>query len=154
MVMHAPWTRSFLVDDPESGLVSPNAAIRLSQIDLKEFQFESKLRYVGERTGLEGKVSESILADIRVVGPATLPVTDLASVPQPLRWLVAQYGSHTPAALIHDRLIGLETPINGLTEPHADRYFDLCFRISAFGGSEDGSCGRLSPCELGGRPVA
>lgn len=123
MVMHAPWSRSFLVEDPESGLASPTGAIRLSQIDLKEFQLEAKLRYVGEQTGLEGKVSESVLADIRVVGPATLPVTDLASVPQPLRWLVAQYGSHTPAALIHDRLIGLETPINGLTEPHVDRYF-------------------------------
>jgi hypothetical protein len=35
----------------------------------------------------------------------TLPFTDLTSVPQPLCWLVGQYGSHTPAAPIHDRLI-------------------------------------------------
>ncbi len=38
MVMHAPWSKSFLVEDPESGLASPTGAIRLSQIDLKEFQ--------------------------------------------------------------------------------------------------------------------
>ena len=45
--------------------------------------------------------------------PVRLPRTDLASVPLPLRWLVSNYGVHTPAALIHDWMID--------TEPIPDR---------------------------------
>lgn len=112
-----PWAGSFLVDDDANG------AIRLRQIGVKEFALESTIRYVGASTGLEGMVDEACDAEIRQVGPTTLPTTDLTSVPQPLRWFVSQYGSHTPAALIHDRLIGVDPPIPGLTEAYADRYF-------------------------------
>jgi hypothetical protein len=112
-----PWADSFLVDGDRNG------AIRLRQVGVKDFALESTIQYVGADTGLEGKVPEACLAEIRQVDPSTLPVTDLASVPQPLRWFVGQYGSHTPAALIHDRLIGLETPIEGLNDTYADRYF-------------------------------
>ena len=112
-----PWAGSFLVDG------DPNGAIRLRQVGVKDFALESTIRYIGAHTGLEGKVDEACIEEIRQVDPATLPVTDLASVPQPLRWFVSQYGSHTPAALIHDRLIGVTPPIPGLTDPYADRFF-------------------------------
>lgn len=49
-------------------------------------------------------------------------LTDLASVPHPLRWFVSPYGLHTPAALLHDRLIGHEAP-EGLERADADRLF-------------------------------
>ena len=60
---------------------------------------------------------------IRTVGPDTLGPTDLASVPGPLRWFVNSYGAHTPAALIHDRLIGNTERPAELTDQMADRYF-------------------------------
>ena len=117
-----PWAGSFLVDD------DPNGPIRLRQIGVKDFALESTIRYIGAETGLEGKVSDACLADIRVVDPTKLPVTDLTSVPQALRWFVSQYGSHTPAALIHDRLIGVDPPIPGLTDAYADRFFRFMLR--------------------------
>lgn len=123
MAEQAPWSRSFVVMDPATGSASSTGAIRLSQVGMNDFVLESAIRYVGGRTGLEDKLGDAVLDDIREVGPGTLPVTDLTSVPQPLRWLVSQYGSHTPAALIHDRLIDPAPPIEGLTDADADRYF-------------------------------
>lgn len=117
MVQATPWNGSFVVDDKVGGV------IHLRQVGVNEFDLESAIRYVGERTGLEGKVDDDVLDNIREVGPATLPVTDLTSVPQSLRWFVSQYGTHTPAALIHDRLIGVSPAIPGLTDVYADRFF-------------------------------
>lgn len=36
----------------------------------------------------------------------SLTVTDFASIPQFASWFVSRYGRHTPAALVHDQLIG------------------------------------------------
>ncbi len=122
----APWAGSFTVEnDPDDGSGSLGQ-IRLSQIGSTTFMLESTITYVGARTGLEGKgLSEEVLTDIRSVGPADLlPDTDLASVPAPLRWFLNSYGLHTPAALIHDRLIPTDpvaTP--GMTDAFTDRYF-------------------------------
>lgn len=112
-----PWAASFLVDDTAGG------PIRLHQVGVKTFALESVVRFVGEHTGLEGKVADPVIDEIRQVGPTQLPVTDLASVPQSLHWFVSPYGTHTPAALIHDRLIGIDPPLAGLTDAYADRYF-------------------------------
>lgn len=49
-------------------------------------------------------------------------LTDLASVPAALRWFVSSYDVHTPAALLHDRLIG-PTNIVGVSDADADRFF-------------------------------
>jgi hypothetical protein len=118
-----PWAGSFLVDGETNG------TIQLRQVGVKDFVLESTIRYIGARTGLEGKVSEACIADIREVTPEDLrPHTDLTSVPPPLRWFVSQYGSHTPAALIHDRLIGLTPPIPGLTDAYSDRYFRMMLK--------------------------
>jgi hypothetical protein len=62
-----------------------------------------------------------------VVTPADLIQTDLASVPGPLLWLVPRYGVHTPAALLHDRLIGGEAT-SGISDWAADRYFRFMLR--------------------------
>lgn len=118
MTEQAPWAASFQVDG------NPAGHIALRQIDRKQFALDSTITYIGNQTGLEGKVDQQTIDDIRTVTPQTLPTTDLATVPGPLRWLVDRYGVHTPAALIHDRLIGdgaARPP--GMTDPYADRYF-------------------------------
>ena len=57
--------------------------------------------------------------------PARYPVsggarTDLASVPWRLWWLVASYGRHTRAALLHDALVEPQSPVSRM---EADRIF-------------------------------
>jgi hypothetical protein len=117
----APWLRSgsFEVED------DPTGKINLDQLDTKHFALHSTLTYTGEETGLEGKVPPATLDRIRSVSPATLPTTDLASVPVLLRWFAGRYGIHTPAALIHDWLIPqpVEPPLEAMTNEYADRYF-------------------------------
>lgn len=101
-----------------------DGCLRLAQCDRVSFALRSVVTYRG-RTGLEGDSSippESLEA-IRTVTPADLPETDLASVPVFLRWFVSSYGRHTPAALIHDHLIGVDPPIPGISAQKADRYF-------------------------------
>ncbi len=117
----APWviSGSFEVEDDPSG------KINLDQIDARRFALHSVVTYVGAETGLEDKVPEATLDRIRRVSPDILPVTDLASVPQLLRWFAGRYGIHTPAALIHDWLIpqSVDPPLEGMTNEYADRYF-------------------------------
>lgn len=113
-----PWAKSFEVEG------DPDGRIVLRQIDRKSFELGSTITYIGAETGLEGKLADAELREIRRVSPERLPLTDLTSVPGPLQWLVTRYGVHTPAALIHDWLIGPgPSPIVGLTDQDADRYF-------------------------------
>jgi hypothetical protein len=113
----AQWESSFVVDGV------PGGPIALQQVDRKHFRLLSRIDYVGAETGLEDKVSAATLEEIRYVTPEHLAEgTDLASVPGPLRWFSGSYGSHTPAALIHDRFIGGTKPAD-LTDQHVDRYF-------------------------------
>jgi hypothetical protein len=115
----APWRGSFEVDG------DPGGPIHLEQIDARHFALYSTVHYVGDLTGLEAYLSEDALATIRLVTPERLPQTDLTSVPTVLRWFASRYGTHTPAALIHDWLIPQpSTPaVPGLTDQYADRYF-------------------------------
>jgi Protein of unknown function (DUF1353) len=39
------------------------------------------------------------------VNAETLPSTDFASIPRYMSWFVSRHGRHTPAALVHDRLV-------------------------------------------------
>ena len=55
------------------------------------------------------------------VTPTTLPSTDFASIPRYMSWLVSRYGRHTPAALVHDRLVVDGMPFED--RKHADRRF-------------------------------
>jgi len=125
--MNGPkWLDAFEVADPETGVVDPGGAIGLRQLDRRRFALASVIRY-REDTGLESWFGGHPRFDeIRVVGPAHLPETDLVSVPKPLRWFAGRYGDHTPAALIHDWFIGIDPadkPIAEMTDQHADRYF-------------------------------
>jgi hypothetical protein len=109
--------------------------LKRSVLDVLEYRpprdsyLHSKLTFTGV-TGLEGKISPDSIANIRSVDPRSLPTTDLTSVPGPLRWFVNTYGAHTPAALIHDRLIGIENGPSDLTDVLADRYSGSCSRRS------------------------
>ena len=114
---NVPWNESFKVDDQDGG------PIRLNQVGRKTFAFGSSIEYQGARTGLEDKLDDKTLAQIRRITPDELPTTDLASVPGPFRWFAGRYGAHTPAALIHDRYIGADDTPDGLTDQYVDRYF-------------------------------
>lgn len=121
-----PWAGVFEVDG------EPDAHIPLKQVGRRLFELGASVTYVGEVTGLEGEVDADVIDAVRTVTPDQLaPSTDLASVPGPLRWFVNRYGPHTPAALIHDRLIGVAPVVEGLTDQHADRYFR--FMLKAVG---------------------
>jgi hypothetical protein len=119
----APWAGSFdIVDDPAD-------RIALKQIDGTTFELGSTIVYLGEETGLEGKLDDATIDALRWVSPERLPRTDLASVPPALRWFVGTYGIHTPAALIHDWMIEKGPPVvGGLTPQYADRYFRFMLR--------------------------
>lgn len=103
------------------------ARIRLSQVDRKAFELESALLYTGP-TGVAGLPVEARTLHPDDLGPKRR--TDLASVPAALTWLVSPYGVHTPAALLHDRLIG-EPGLPGVSDVQADRYFR--FMLQALG---------------------
>lgn len=111
----------------------PNG-ISLVQISASEFELRSTIRYLGD-TGL-GELPEEVEEHLRVVGPDTLAVTDLASVPPIFRWWQNNYGRHTPAALIHDRFIGDAEALallGGLSEVDVDKYFRLMLNELGFG---------------------
>ena len=74
------------------------ARVVLEQIDDTQFRVLEPFKYLTP-SGQEYDVPISDLNDPN-------DVTDLASVPWILRWLVASYGQHTTAALLHDRLVG------------------------------------------------
>lgn len=118
---------SFVIEGPGN-----KGFIELAQRSRTSFELQSTITYFGV-TGLEeiDRIPPSSLEAIRRVTPEQLPETDLASVPIVLRWFVSPYGVHTPASLIHDRLIDADPPIEGLTDVDADRY--LRFMLADLG---------------------
>ena len=113
--------------------VEGQGQILLGQVGAKRFRLASEIRYQGT-TGLEsevraGNITQPTLDMAKRVDGTSLPNTDLASVPASLRWFVGRYGVHTPAALIHDRLIGDNgAPLDQITDAGADRYFRFMLR--------------------------
>ena len=113
-----PWAGVFV--DPDRR--SQPAEVKLTQIRRKSFSLDSSLSYKGE-TGLKDPPTGA-----RTVRPKHLPDgTDLTSVPRALQWFVSPYGVHTPAVLLHDRLIG-GSGLSGMSDPDADRYFRFMLR--------------------------
>jgi hypothetical protein len=80
------------------------AEVLLRQVDPKQFRLAQPFRYS------KGGESFDVPED---------DVTDLASVPRFLTWLVPRYGRHTLAALLHDHLQDVE----GMTSERADEIF-------------------------------
>lgn len=121
--LEPPWKNAFTVETPAVAATNHDA-IWLAQISRDKFDLHSTITYEGEETGLEKyPLDKDTLTFIRTVGPDNLGPTDLASVPGPLRWFINSYGAHTPAALIHDRLIGNPDRPSDLQDHMADRYF-------------------------------
>ena len=80
------------------------AEVLLRQVDAKTFRLSQPFRYDDGTTRLEVPEDD---------------VTDLASVPRFLTWLVPRYGRHTLAALLHDNLQRHPT----ISSEEADRLF-------------------------------
>lgn len=121
-VTPTPWGESFLVDGKK------NEPIRLAQVTAKDFALCGTIDYVGDM-GLDGPsysdITGAMRQEARHLDGATLGTSDLASVPRFVRWFENTYGRHTPAALIHDNLIG-STPNGGPL--HSDTASDRFFR--------------------------
>src|SRR5690349_12750766 len=134
-----PWSRSFEILE-ENGGPADGDSIAIRQVTEKTFRLGCKVRYLC-KTGLEGKISalrdqsgnaderrdrlNDVLEHLKKVDDAVLGETDLASVPRAMQWLVPRYGAHTPAALLHDRMIG-KSPQGDECEIEnwaADRFF-------------------------------
>jgi hypothetical protein len=117
-----PWGTSFLVDG------QADQPITLAQLTASDFALRGTLSYVGDM-GLDGKryaaIDEAMRLDACHLDGSALGSSDLASVPRFLRWFENPYGRHTPAALIHDRLIE-KTPNAGAL--HSDTASDRFFR--------------------------
>lgn len=104
--------------DPDARPPTP-ARIELEQVDSRTFVLRSSLRFTGD-TGVEDLPEAARTLRPDDLGPGAR--TDLASVPAALAWFVGRYGVHTPAVLLHDRLIG-RPGLAGVSEQDADRFF-------------------------------
>lgn len=118
-----PWANCF--EDPDQP--GQPANIQLEQVTRKSFILGSSLKYTGARGVANLPDAACVLRPADLGDPA---LTDLASVPTALRWFVSSYDVHTPAALLHDRLIG-PTNILGVSDADADRFFR--FMLKALG---------------------
>jgi hypothetical protein len=124
-----PWEEVFRDGD---GADAP-ARVILEQITARTFVLGSSMRFEPPFE-LGAEVPEAALTltpdDLKEKGkdgaplPGARATTDLASVPGPFRWFLSTYGVHTPAVLLHDRLIG-STALQGVSDTQADRLFRL-----------------------------
>ncbi|MEM9037776.1 MAG: DUF1353 domain-containing protein [Actinomycetota bacterium] len=117
--IRAPWGDSFLIDG------SPDGPIRLEQADGKEFVLRSDIEFHGDM-GLPAEKYPAITDEMRAAARRLDAGggSDLASVPQFVRWFANPYGVYTPAALIHDSQITKQPNGGSLgSDVAADRYF-------------------------------
>lgn len=130
------WSRAFKIFNPAGQTTpDPRSRILLEQTGDDCFALQSRIIFTRD-TGLnkfveKGRIHQDTIGDIIELRPDQLPDTDLASVPRLFRWLLTSYGAHTPAVLIHDRLIGWTEPPDGWRDTDADRY--LRFMLQASG---------------------
>ncbi|MEM1332158.1 MAG: DUF1353 domain-containing protein [Actinomycetota bacterium] len=128
-----PW-----VVAPSSGFRVDDAAgeVALVQLTPSQFRVGTTFRFVDETletelaAGLTARGLDADLAAGRVTAALTYwstgeEPTDLASVPQFMRWFENAYGAHTLAAIIHDQLITHE-PNGGALQ--SDIAADALFR--------------------------
>jgi len=129
------WSRAFTVFNPAGQTTpDPRGRIFLEQTGDDSFALQSRLVFTQD-TGLTrlvdmGTISRETIDDVTELRPDQLPDTDLGSVPRLFRWLLASYGAHTPAVLIHDRLIGWAEPPDGWLDTYADRYLRFTLKAS------------------------
>ena len=108
----------------------------LLQVSATEFEIGARLRFRNptvERRVVEHLTKLGVFDDVAEREAAVQRAasyeprdgtTDLASIPQFMRWLVNTYGRHTLAAIIHDKLI-TTTPNGGAlrSDVVSDRFF-------------------------------
>lgn len=87
------------------------ARVVLEQVGPATFRIIEPFRYVDTETGEHFVVPDPRWGE---------QVTDLASVPSILLWLVPRYGQHTLPALLHDQLVNHDLADH---REHADRIF-------------------------------
>jgi Protein of unknown function (DUF1353) len=113
--------------------------VEFSQIDATNFLVRTAFRFSDERVltmlrqqiGGDPETAARMVDDARmcpawvVTSPGADSQTDMASVPQFLRWFENTYGVHTLAAIIHDRLITDDGPNKGAlgSDTLSDRFF-------------------------------
>lgn len=120
-----PWAKVFHDDDGAA------ARIQLEQIEARSFVLGSSMRF-DPPFPLPGFPDRALrLAPEDLIPPKDgrpdpdgVARTDLTSVPGAFRWFLSTYGVHTPAALLHDRLIG-DTRLEEVSDTDADRLFRL-----------------------------
>jgi len=124
---------------PTSGFRVSRAdgSVPLIQIDQSRFLVKAAFEFDDSATvedlvgrmvddGMSEPDARSAVDDARTYVPDVDGPTDLASIPPFMRWFENSYGSHTLAAIIHDRLIR-DTPNSGAlsSDALADRFFRL-----------------------------
>lgn len=120
----------------ETGLVD------LVQVDEKNFLVTNAFRFRDQavldriKAKIDPKLGDPavVMDDARTYADPTLK-TDLASIPSFMRWFVNNYGKHTLAAIIHDRLITDGEPNTGAlgSDTLSDRFFREMMGASGIG---------------------
>ncbi len=114
-----------------------DGSVPLIQIDRSQFLVSTAFEFDHQATvddlvgrmvadGMTHSDARSAVDDARTYLPDEECPTDLASIPTFMRWFENPYGSHTLAAIIHDRLIR-DAPNSGAlsSDALADRFFRL-----------------------------
>ena len=121
-----------VADEPEDTA----GTVGLLQIDKKRFDVTKRFRFSAPgvekalldrlvRNGMSAAEARAAVDAARTFTPRRENPTDLASIPQYMRWFESSYGLHTLAAVIHDGLI-VNTPNDGAL--HSDTLSDRFFR--------------------------
>lgn len=134
-----PWrvapTSGFEVDHPTGN-------VGIVQIDANRFLVSNAFRFTDAAIeaelvaalidkGLEPDEALQAVEEARTFSPGDDNPTDLASIPQFMRWFENPYGLHSLAALIHDELITDEVNGGSLgSDTLADRFFREMMRRS------------------------
>lgn len=113
----------------------PRGEVGLTQIDSSRFLITKAFRFsdraveqmLTERLVEGGKSADEArraVDNARTFTPTTENPTDVASIPQFMRWFENPYGVHTLAAIIHDELIANEPNAGALgSDTLSDRFF-------------------------------
>ena len=111
-----PWTPWCVLKSPDFEVDDDAGRVGAVQVRRKAFEVLTAFRFVGPAAlaDLRKELAkdpanssadiEKMISDATTIEALAEP-TDLASIPQFMRWFDDTYGRHTLAAIIHDRLI-------------------------------------------------
>ncbi|WP_068273975.1 DUF1353 domain-containing protein [Aldersonia kunmingensis] len=144
-VVWVPWLvvpeSGFEVARPPGSPLTP-CGVSVVQINERQFDVRTAFRYTDDKVqkylidklvarGMTQEEAQNAVDDARTFTPPKENPTDLASVPQYLRWFENSYGKHSLAALIHDELITDKANTGSLrSDTLSDRFFREMMRTS------------------------